>query len=69
MKQLLLCRHAKSSWKNSELADFDRPLNKRGGRDAPVMGARLASRGMIPGVLLTSPAKRARKAASRLCRG
>lgn len=69
MKQLLLCRHAKSSWKNPALADFDRPLNKRGKRNAPVMGARLATRGMVPELILSSPAKRAKKTAVRLCRG
>jgi len=69
MKQLLLCRHAKSSWKDIELADIDRPLNSRGKRNAPVMGERLAARGMIPELILSSPAKRARKTAVRLCRG
>ncbi len=69
MKQLLLCRHAKSSWKDPALADFDRPLNKRGKRNAPIMGARLAARGMVPELILSSPAKRASKTAVRLCRG
>ncbi len=69
MKQLLLCRHAKSSWKNIELADIHRPLNKRGKRNAPVMGQRIAARGMVPELILSSPAKRARKTAVRLCRG
>ncbi len=69
MKQLLLCRHAKSSWKNLELADIDRPLNRRGKKNALVMGERLAARGMIPELILSSPAKRARKTAVRLCRG
>ena len=69
MKQLLLCRHAKSSWKNLELADIDRSLNRRGKKNASVMGERLAARGMIPELILSSPAKRARKTAVRLCRG
>ncbi len=69
MKQLLLCRHAKSSWKQNDLADIDRPLNRRGKRDAPVMGKRLLVRGMTPDLILASPAKRARKTAARLCRG
>jgi len=69
MKQLLLCRHAKSSWNNPTLADIDRPLNKRGKRNAAIMGQRLARRGMVPDLILTSPAKRARKTAVRLCRG
>ena len=69
MKQLLICRHAKSSWKNPELADIARPLNKRGKRNALLMGERLASRAMIPEIILSSPAKRAGKTAVRLCRG
>ncbi len=69
MKQLLLCRHAKSSWKNPKLSDPERPLNKRGKHDAPIMGKRLAQRGMVPDQIICSPAKRARKTAARLCRG
>lgn len=69
MKQLLICRHAKSSWKNPELADIARPLNRRGKRNAPLMGERLAARGMMPELIMSSPAKRARKTAVRLCRG
>jgi phosphohistidine phosphatase len=69
MKDLLLCRHAKSSWKNGLLADIDRPLNRRGKRDAPRMGRRLALRDMVPERIVCSPAKRARKTARRLCRG
>ena len=38
MKRLYLVRHAKSDWSYAGLADFDRPLNKRGKRDAPRMG-------------------------------
>ena len=43
-KQLLICRHAKSSWDDASLSDVERPLNKRGRRDAPEMGRRLAER-------------------------
>jgi hypothetical protein len=42
MKLLSLVRHAKSSWKDAQISDFDRPLNKRGKRDAPRMGRRFA---------------------------
>ena len=59
MKTLTLIRHAKSSWKNMGLADYDRPLNKRGKRDAPMMGRRLAERGFDTGLMMTSPAARA----------
>jgi phosphohistidine phosphatase len=66
MKTLFLMRHAKSSWKDPTLADHDRPLNKRGQRDAPRMGKRLAARQVQPGILVTSPAVRARKTAARI---
>lgn len=58
-KQLLICRHAKSSWQDVNLSDFERPLNKRGERDAPEMGKRLAQRGIRPDLIMTSPAARA----------
>jgi len=59
MKYLCLIRHAKSSWDNLELDDFDRPLNSRGEKDAPLMGRRLKKKGFVPDIILTSPAKRA----------
>jgi len=59
MKQLLICRHAKSSWKDPELRDFDRPLNKRGKGDAPEMGRRLAAHGLQPDLIYASSAVRA----------
>jgi phosphohistidine phosphatase len=59
MKRLTLIRHGKSSWKDPDLADFDRPLNSRGKDDAPEMGRRLAARGERPDLIITSPAKRA----------
>ena len=59
MKTLLLLRHAKSSWKHPELADHDRPLNKRGKRTAPHMGALLQDEGLIPDLILCSSAVRA----------
>jgi phosphohistidine phosphatase len=59
MKQLYLVRHAKSSWKNPELADMERPLNKRGKRDAPFMGKRLSRHNVQPDLIISSPAKRA----------
>ncbi|HID69647.1 MAG TPA: hypothetical protein EYP35_04115 [Desulfobacterales bacterium] len=68
MKHLLICRHAKSSWKDPSLADFDRPLNKRGKRDAPQMGKMLVSHGIFPDLIVSSPAKRAKKTALRLAK-
>lgn len=59
MKQLLILRHAKSSWADDSLADFDRPLNKRGKRDAPRMGRLLAQEDLTPDLIITSSAKRA----------
>ena len=52
MKTLLILRHAKSSWSNPGLADIDRPLNKRGKRDAPRIGALLREEDLIPDHLL-----------------
>jgi phosphohistidine phosphatase len=58
-RTLTLLRHAKSSWSDPVLRDFDRPLNKRGQRDAPEMGRRLKGRGIRPSLIVTSPAVRA----------
>jgi phosphohistidine phosphatase len=60
MNTLYLVRHAKSSWKQPELSDFERPLNKRGKNDAPFMGRLLSDKGINPDLLISSPAKRAR---------
>ena len=59
-KTLYLVRHAKSSWKDTSLVDYDRPLNKRGKRDAPEMGKRLATKNIRPDWVISSPAKRAK---------
>ena len=59
MKTLTLVRHAKSSWSDTHLSDRDRPLNKRGKRDAPVMGKRMVEHGIRPSLIISSPAKRA----------
>ena len=63
MKYLYLIRHAKSSWSDPSLSDFDRPLNKRGKRDLPVMGQRMAACEPKPELIISSPAKRARRTA------
>ncbi len=63
MKTLLLVRHAKSSWDNLELSDFDRPLNGRGKHDAPEMAKRVKERKIKIDRFLSSPAKRAKKTA------
>ena len=59
MKSLTLVRHAKSSWDDSSLTDRDRPLSKRGERDAPKMGKRIAKAGIRPSLIVSSPANRA----------
>src|SRR5512140_3350636 len=63
MKTLLLMRHAKSSWKEPEISDFDRPLNKRGKRTAPHMGELLLEKELVPQLILSSNAVRARQTA------
>ena len=59
MKNIILIRHAKSSWDYPDKDDFERPLNNRGEKDAPEMGKRLKARKLTPDVVLTSPAIRA----------
>ncbi|MDX1500656.1 MAG: histidine phosphatase family protein [Woeseiaceae bacterium] len=59
MKTLTLVRHAKSSWKDASLRDRERPLNKRGERDAPKMGQRIEAAGIRPSLIVSSPAERA----------
>lgn len=63
MKKLFILRHAKSSWDDPNLTDFDRPLNERGLNAAPFMGEVMAKRGFMPGTILSSPARRAMKTA------
>lgn len=63
MKQLLLIRHAKSSWDDFSIRDADRPLNDRGKKDAPAMAKRLLKKGISIDAFISSPAKRARKTA------
>lgn len=58
-KKLLLVRHGKSEWGNAHLADFDRPLNPRGHRNAPEMAARLLQKNLVPQMIVSSPALRA----------
>jgi phosphohistidine phosphatase len=59
MKQLLVIRHAKSSWALAGQDDFDRPLNERGMRDAPMMAQRLLDKQVSIDAFITSPANRA----------
>ncbi len=59
MKKLFLIRHAKSSWDNHNLSDFERPLNKRGLRDAPFMAKLINKEKIKPDIIYSSPALRA----------
>jgi len=63
---LILLRHAKSSWALGEARDHERPLNARGRHAAPLMGAHLASAGLVPDLVLCSDAARARETWARL---
>ncbi len=66
MKQLTLLRHAKSSWKDPTLADFDRPLNRRGKEDLARMERWLRVKGVLPDRVVASPALRARATAETI---
>jgi len=63
MKSLLLVRHAKSSWENDALNDFDRPLNERGKKEAPEMAKGLIKNKIDIDCFISSPARRAKKTA------
>ncbi|WP_349917613.1 SixA phosphatase family protein [Aeromonas veronii] len=65
-RTLVLVRHGKSSWADADLPDRERRLAERGQRDAPMMGRRLAQEGVIPDLILSSPACRARETARLL---
>jgi phosphohistidine phosphatase len=63
MKRLLILRHAKSSWADSSIDDWQRPLNDRGERDAPRAGEWLRARDLLPDLIISSDAIRARATA------
>ena len=58
VRRLIVMRHAKSSWKDPNLDDHERPLNKRGRRDAPKVADAIFERGWIPELILVSSSKR-----------
>jgi phosphohistidine phosphatase len=66
MKTLLVLRHAKSSWNDPALDDHERPLNRRGRRDAPRMGELVREYRLMPDVLISSDAVRARMTAEAM---
>ena len=57
-RRLIVMRHAKSSWKDTNLDDHERPLNKRGRGDAPIVADAIFERGWIPDLILVSSSKR-----------
>jgi phosphohistidine phosphatase len=68
MKSILILRHAKSSRKDPDLTDHDRPLNKRGKRDAPRMGRLLRKENLVPDIIISSTAMRARATAQAVAK-
>jgi phosphohistidine phosphatase len=66
MKTLYLLRHAKSSWDDSSLSDFDRPLSPRGKRDALMMGWIVKNMRIQPDLILCSPSKRTKATLKRI---
>jgi phosphohistidine phosphatase len=68
MKTLLLMRHAKSSWKESNIPDHDRPLNRRGKHDVPLMGKLLRDQKMNLDLIISSTALRAETTANLIAK-
>lgn len=66
MKTLLLLRHAKSNWKKPDLPDNERPLSKRGKKEAPKVGKYLANNGLLPDLIVSSTARRAQDTAKAM---
>ena len=61
MKKLYILRHAKSDWSDPNLDDFDRGLKKRGKNDIKLISNWLKEQGIQPNIIISSPAKRAKK--------
>ena len=66
-RELLVLRHAKSSWDSGARTDFDRPLSKRGLKAAPRVGRFLAEQGLAPDYVVSSPAMRAKQSVTLAC--
>ncbi|MBC7653137.1 MAG: histidine phosphatase family protein [Oligoflexus sp.] len=67
-KQLLIVRHAKSDWNDASLSDFNRPLNNRGLKDAPIIGDNLLKNSYYPDLVISSPALRALSTCKIVCK-
>ena len=68
MKTLILLRHAKSSWKDESLPDFERPLNRRGKEASDLVGRYLKEQMIVPDLILSSPSVRARETVERVAK-
>lgn len=68
MKRLTLMRHADAQWKDPDVADFARPLNRRGNGEAEAIARRLGELQLIPDLIMTSPARRAAQTAETVVR-
>jgi len=67
-RELLILRHAKSDWDVGVPSDFERPLAKRGKKDAPRVGEWLYREGLVPELVISSPAERAKQTAVMVCK-
>jgi phosphohistidine phosphatase len=67
MKTIYLVRHAKSDWGNAHITDFDRTLNDRGMKSAPLMASLLKKKKVVPELIISSPANRALTTAELFC--
>ncbi len=67
-RNLLILRHAKSDWDTNTASDFERPLAKRGERDAPRIGQWLKRQKLLPNHIVSSPAQRARQTTENACK-
>jgi len=68
VRRLTLMRHANAQWKDPQIADYDRPLNRRGNSEAEAMSRRLVELKLIPTILLSSSALRAQQTADIVAR-
>jgi len=68
LKRLTLMRHGNAQWKDPQISDFDRPLNRRGNSEAEAMGRRLLELQLVPSILVASTARRAEQSAAIVAR-
>lgn len=67
-RELLILRHAKSAWDTDATSDFARPLAKRGNKDAPRVGEWMYREGLVPDLVISSPAERAKQTTLKVCK-